>query len=86
MRRAAGRGVRVFDYGRSKVGTGSYRFKTHWGFEPTPLHYEYELVEADCIPDLNPLNPKYRIFIAIWKRLPLPLSKLAGPFLARHLG
>jgi hypothetical protein len=35
---------------------------------------------------VNPLNPKYQLFIAAWKRLPLPLSKLIGPFLARSLG
>ncbi|CAG1022468.1 hypothetical protein MTYM_01746 [Methylococcales bacterium] len=86
MRRAAGRGVRVFDYGRSKLGTGSYRFKTHWGFEPTPLYYEYELVGSDHMPDINPLNPKYQLFISAWKRLPLPVSKLIGPLLARNLG
>lgn len=86
MRRSVGRGVRVFDYGRSKIGTGSYRFKTHWGFEPQPLHYEYELVKSKQVPDINPLNPKYRLFIAAWKRLPLPLSKLIGPVLARNLG
>lgn len=86
MRRSLERGVRLFDYGRSKVGTGSYRFKTHWGFEPTPLHYEYELVKAEAIPDVNPLNPKYQLMIAAWKRLPLPVSKLVGPFLARSLG
>ena len=86
MRRAVGRSVRVFDYGRSKVGTGSYRFKTHWGFEPTPLHYEYELIGTDHMPDVNPLNPKYQLFIAAWKRLPLPVSKLVGPFLAKNLG
>ena len=86
MRRAVERGTRVFDYGRSKIGTGSYRFKTHWGFEATPLHYEYELITHDRVPDVNPLNPKYQMFIAAWKRLPLPVSKFIGPFLARNLG
>lgn len=86
MRRAAARGVRVFDYGRSKQGTGSYRFKKHWGFEPEPLHYEYGLVGADAIPDVSPANPRYRLFIATWKRLPLPVSKVIGPWLARNLG
>lgn len=86
MRRAVERGVRIFDYGRSKIGTGSYRFKTHWGFEPTPLHYEYELIGTNTMPDINPLNPKYALFITAWKRLPLPVSKLVGPFLARNLG
>jgi FemAB-related protein (PEP-CTERM system-associated) len=86
MRRAVEKGVRVFDYGRSKEGTGSYRFKTHWGFEPEPLHYEYELVKATAMPDINPLNPKYRLFVAAWQHLPLPVSKLIGPWISRNLG
>ncbi len=86
MRRAVERGVRVFDYGRSKKGTGSYRFKTHWGFKPEPLYYEYELIRAETMPDINPLNPKYQLFIKVWRKLPLPLSKWIGPWLARSLG
>ena len=86
MRRACGRGIRVFDYGRSKVGTGSYSFKKNWGFTPEPLHYEFQLVKARELPDVNPLNPKYRLFIEGWKRLPLPVSRWLGPFLARSLG
>ena len=60
MRRACERGLKVFDYGRSKQGTGSYAFKKNWGFEPQPLHYEYRLYRGDAIPQNNPLNPKYR--------------------------
>ena len=86
MRRAAGDGVGVFDFGRSKVGTGSYDFKRHWGFEPEPLHYEYRLVRAAEVPDLSPANPKYQAFIAAWKRLPVGVSRLVGPWLARSLG
>ena len=86
MRRAVDKGCRLFDYGRSKVGTGSYRFKKHWGFEPEPLYYEIDLVKAKQIPEINPLNPKYQLFIAAWKRLPLPISQLVGPWLAKDLG
>ena len=86
MRRAAERGLKVFDYGRSKQGTGSYSFKKNWGFEPKPLPYEYVLVKSDTVPDVNPLNPKYRLFIEGWKRMPLALSKVIGPWLARSLG
>ncbi|MEM9386302.1 MAG: FemAB family XrtA/PEP-CTERM system-associated protein [Pseudomonadota bacterium] len=78
--------VRVFDYGRSKVGTGSYDFKRHWGFEPTPLYYEYHLVRAKSMPNLSPTNPKYRLFISAWKRLPNALARRIGPLLARSLG
>ncbi len=86
MRRACERGLRVFDYGRSKKGTGSYSFKKNWGFAPEPLHYEYWLVKAKAVPDVNPLNPKYRLFIEAWKRLPLALTKLVGPWISRNLG
>jgi len=86
MRRAVARGIKIFDYGRSKEGTGSYRFKKHWGFQPKPLFYEFHLVKSDSIPDINPLNPKYQIFIAAWKRLPLAVSQAVGPWLAKDLG
>ena len=85
MRRAVERGCRVFDFGRSKIDTGSYRFKKHWGFEPEPLSYEYHLVRAKEMPDLNPNNPKYRLFINAWKRLPVGVSRAIGPWLARGL-
>ena len=86
MRRAVDRGVRVFDFGRSKLETGSYSYKTHWGFEPEPLHYEYDLVRMQSMPDVSPKNPKYDRFIRLWRRLPLPVSQLLGPPLARSLG
>ena len=86
MRRAVEKGIKIFDYGRSKEGTGSYRFKKHWGFEPKPLYYEFQLIKAEAIPDINPLNPKYQIFIAAWKRLPLSVSQIVGPWLAKDLG
>ena len=86
MRRACERGYRLFDFGRSKRGTGSFDFKRNWGFEPQPMSYEYHLVKAAAVPDINPLNPKYRLFIEAWKMLPLPVSRMLGPALARNLG
>jgi FemAB-related protein (PEP-CTERM system-associated) len=86
MRRAAGRGCRLFDFGRSKLGTGSFAFKKNWGFSPEPLHYRCRLAPGAQIPDLNPLNPKYRLFIAAWKRLPLPVANMIGPHIVRGLG
>jgi FemAB-related protein (PEP-CTERM system-associated) len=86
MRRAAARGCRVFDFGRSKRGTGAMAFKHNWGFEPAPLPYRYSLAPGASIPDHNPLNPKYRMFIAAWKRLPLPVANLIGPPIVRGLG
>ncbi|WP_418647192.1 FemAB family XrtA/PEP-CTERM system-associated protein [Thauera butanivorans] len=86
MRRACERGCKVFDYGRSKIGTGPYSFKKNWGFEPQPLSYEYRLYKRDGVPQNNPMNPKYRAFIALWKRLPLGVANAIGPHIVRNLG
>ena len=86
MRHAVARGARLFDFGRSKLGTGAFAFKKNWGFEPTPLAYRFRLPAGGAIPDHNPLNPKYRLMIAAWKRLPLPVAGLLGPRLVRGLG
>lgn len=84
--RAAERGIRVFDFGRSKKDTGAFAFKKNWGFEPQPLHYEYRLRDGVSIPDVNPLNPKYHLMINTWKRLPLPIANLIGPPIFSSLG
>ena len=86
MERARMRGSRLFDFGRSKHGTGSFAFKKHWGFEPEPLGYEFLTRPGREIPDVNPLNPKYAMFIAMWQRLPLPIANVLGPMLSRSLG
>ena len=87
MRRAhRERGATVFDFGRSKAGTGAFDYKRNWGFEAEQLHYCYRLAEGARIPDNNPNNPKYKLFIAAWKRLPLPVANLLGPPLVRGLG
>lgn len=86
MRRSCERGLRVFDYGRSKQGTGSYAFKKNWGFEPKPLFYEYRLYRRDSIPQNNPANAKYRLFIGAWRRLPIGVANWLGPFIVRNLG
>jgi FemAB-related protein (PEP-CTERM system-associated) len=86
MRRACERGLRSFDYGRSKRGTGSFDFKKNWGLEPAPLAYEYRLLRRDSIPQNNPSNRKYRAMIALWRRLPLPVATRLGPHIVRALG
>ena len=86
MRRACARGVKVFDYGRSKQGTGPYAFKKNWGFEPTPLCYEYQLYKRDAVPQNNPANAKFKLMIETWRRLPLGVANWLGPYVVRNLG
>jgi FemAB-related protein (PEP-CTERM system-associated) len=86
MRRACTEGVRVFDFGRSKLGTGTFAYKSIWGFEPQPLHHEYFLLRQSELPNVNPLNPKYALWVALWRRLPLFVANVLGPRISRGLG
>jgi FemAB-related protein (PEP-CTERM system-associated) len=86
IERAVAKNAPVFDFGRSKRGTGSYDYKTYWGFAPEPLAYECRPVEKDALPEINPLNPKYRLMIAAWQRLPLAIANTIGPWVARQIG
>lgn len=85
MSYAAARGVRVFDFGRSKEGTGPFNFKRHWGFEPRPLPYWYLPLNGATIPDTSPLNPKLQWAIRIWRNLPLKVTMALGPHIVRHI-
>ena len=82
MRHAARRGCIRFDFGRSKLGTGAFAFKKNWGFAPKPLVY----AARGQVRETNPLNPKYRLKIALWQKLPLWLANRLGPPIARGLG
>ncbi|WP_394664077.1 FemAB family XrtA/PEP-CTERM system-associated protein [uncultured Sphingomonas sp.] len=84
MRHARERGCHSFDFGRSKVGTGAAAFKKNWGFEGRPLVYASRSVHGPRA--INPLNPKYAMMIAVWKRLPVRVAMIAGPVIARGLG
>ena len=86
MRRACQGSVRLFDFGRSKLGTGGYAYKRIWGFEPETLHHEYLLLRISRMPEVNPLNAKYAPLIACWRRLPLFAANALGPLVSRGLG
>ena len=85
MRYGAEHGYTVFDFGRSRIGTGSYHFKRHWGFEPKSLPYQYYLPSPGNLPNASPSNPKFKLLISVWKNLPLPITKTLGPRLIRYL-
>jgi FemAB-related protein (PEP-CTERM system-associated) len=85
MRHAARHGYTRFDFGRSKLGSGSHAFKRGWGMRERPLPYRYFLVGATEMPNLNPTNPKYELLIRLWKRLPVRLSTLVGPPIVKYI-
>lgn len=78
-------GYKVFDFGRSTRDAGTYKFKAQWGAEPRQLYWHYWLKSGGDLPKLNPDNPKFKLAIAIWQRLPVWLTQLIGPPVVKYL-
>lgn len=74
-----------FDFGRSSRDAGTYKFKKQWGAQEVPLYWHYWLKDGRELPRLNPDNPKYRLAINVWRRLPVELTKLIGPPIVKNL-
>lgn len=72
-------GYKVFDFVRSKVGTGPLEFKKHWGAAMRPLPYEVMLVKRREFPNFSQSNPKFDLAVRVWQRMPLALTRLVGP-------
>jgi serine/alanine adding enzyme len=82
---AGQQGYGVFDFGRSSVGSGTYRFKKQWGTEDVPLYWAYWVPDGASLPEVNKENPRYRRAISLWQRLPVPITKLVGPSIVKRL-
>jgi serine/alanine adding enzyme len=82
---SVGQGALSFDFGRSTVDSGTYRFKQQWGARPQQLYWHYWLPEGRPIPQLNQSNPKYALAGAIWRHMPLWCANRIGPLLVRSL-
>ena len=78
-------GLRIFDFGRSKKGTGAFQFKSAWNMQVEPLPYRYLLNHAKEVPHMSPLDKKFRLPVEVWKRLPFGLTKVIGPPLVRRI-
>lgn len=78
-------GYAFFDFGRSTLGAGTYKFKKQWGAVAYPHHWYYVLPNGEQKPELNPDNPKYKLIIFLWKLMPIWLTQLIGPQLIKHI-
>jgi FemAB-related protein (PEP-CTERM system-associated) len=84
MEEASRRGLRRFDFGRSRRDTGSYAFKKNQGFEPVPLHYRYVLSDGAAVPSVNPDDPRFRLARSLFRRLPTGLAAKLGSFVTKR--
>ena len=85
LKYAIGRGYKTFDFGRSTIDSGTYRFKKQWGAQPKQLYWHYWMNEGRKMPELTPSNPKYQLAIKAWQHLPLFVTNRIGPLIVKNL-
>jgi FemAB-related protein (PEP-CTERM system-associated) len=73
-----------FDFGRTTHESNTYKFKKQWGAKPIDHHWYY-LMESEKLPEANPDNPKYRFFISVWKRIPVWIANIIGPYIVKNI-
>jgi FemAB-related protein (PEP-CTERM system-associated) len=84
IRRAIDRGQQTFDFGRSTIDSGTYTFKKKWGAIPEPAVWQYYR-RRGRVADIRPDGGKYDRMIEVWKHIPVPITKLIGPWIVRGI-
>jgi len=84
LQRAIERGSTVFDFGRSSLDSGTYKFKEQWGSQPSPACWQY-YVRSGSPADMRPDSPNKQRMIAVWQRLPVWLTRVMGPSIVRGI-
>ena len=78
-------GMETFDFGRSTIDAGTYKFKAQWGAQPQPCYwYMYSNAEKTA---KNPTadDSKFQLAIEVWKRLPLAIANFIGPSIVKDI-
>jgi FemAB-related protein (PEP-CTERM system-associated) len=85
MEEAVKRGMKRFDFGRSRNGTGAFSFKVNQGFEPSPLHYQFITARGKPVPAVNAGNPRYDFAKRVFKSLPMCAASRLGSFVVKRM-
>ncbi|WP_246109950.1 GNAT family N-acetyltransferase [Roseimaritima multifibrata] len=84
LARAIEKQSHTFDFGRSSVGSGTYKFKAQWGAEPFPAVWQYYIRKGSA-DAMRPDSDGNQKLIKIWQRLPVWVTKLMGPEIVRGI-
>jgi serine/alanine adding enzyme len=79
------RGCRKYHLGRSTAESGSEDFKRKWNAHATQLYWYFHRPDGGPMPELNVENPKYKLAIATWQRLPGWITDIVGPPIAKSI-
>jgi FemAB-related protein (PEP-CTERM system-associated) len=84
LQRSIDRGSTVFDFGRSSLDSGTYKFKEQWGATAHPACWQY-YVRRGAPEDMRPDSPNKQRLIAAWQKLPVWFTKIIGPAIVRGI-
>ena len=77
-------GFTVFDFGRSSVDEGTYKFKKQWGAKPVPLIWYQSKNKKIKISQKE--RKKDRKYAAdLWRKIPYRLANLIGPHIRKYI-
>ncbi len=84
LARSVERGQTIFDFGRSTIDGPTFKFKKQWGCQQEPATWQYYLREGS-VEDMRPDSGKKKILIELWKRLPVWLANIIGPWIVKGI-
>ncbi len=84
LERSIQRGQPLFDFGRSTVDSGTYKFKQQWGAVAHPAYWQYHSFKGS-VGDARPSNGKFALLVRAWQKLPVWFSSLLGPHIVRGI-
>ena len=72
--------------GRGASDEGTYKFKEQWGAKPVQLHWHYISLNGKPINEVTLEKSKFDKAIRCWQKLPVPITKIIGPPIRKHIG
>lgn len=85
LQHACDHGYRVFDFGRSSAGEGTYKFKEQWGAVPAPLYWHYLSLDGRAPDPEGTGKARFEMATRCWQKLPVAVTKFVGPRIRKHI-
>jgi FemAB-related protein (PEP-CTERM system-associated) len=86
LKYSADQGYDYFDFGRSTVGEGTYKFKAQWGAQPVPLLWsDYKEEQQETLKTSDSSGYLRQLAEDIWRKMPLPLSVIIGSRVRKYI-
>ena len=80
---------KIFDFGRSTLNEGTYRFKKQWGATPQPLFWHKIVLAGEALQSKRSSDTgtksKGQILVNTWAKMPLSIANFLGPEIRKYI-